>query len=76
MATYRYIVTVETEHEDSYTRNMVESEIDSLLGYDMLGGQIEHFIVELVSPTFGQRLYPGQGFVTAAPLSPDGRYNE
>jgi hypothetical protein len=62
MAIYRYIVTVETLEEGSYIRDLVEDELDSTLGYDMLGGQIEHFIVEHVSPTFGQRLYPGQGF--------------
>jgi hypothetical protein len=63
MATYRYIVTVETDNADSrIDRQFLLEEIDSNLESVVLEYGLEHFTVEPVSPTFGQRLYPGQGF--------------
>jgi hypothetical protein len=75
MATYRYIVTVELARGSVLTSEDIANEIDSNLEYDMLNGELEDFKVEPLSATFGQRLYPGQGFVTA-PNSPDGRYDD
>jgi hypothetical protein len=61
MATYRYIVTIETSNGLTDERLFAE-EMDSNLESCVLDYGIEHFTVEPVSPTFGQRLYPGQGF--------------
>lgn len=84
MATYRYLVTVETTSRSPLASDSIQSEIDSNLESAIFDIEIEHFTVEPLP----QRAYPGQGFdgrydLTAenwqdrdrpAPLSPDGRY--
>jgi hypothetical protein len=62
MPIYRYIVTIETSDSDPNIAVVLRDEIDSNLESTILGYNLNHFTVEPVSPTFGQRLYPGQGF--------------
>ncbi len=69
MAIYRYIVTVNAEdHVTTDTGRRIAEEIDSNLESVMGYLGIEHFTVEPLSSVY----LPTD---SAAPLSPDGRYN-
>ncbi len=68
MAIYRYIVTVDVPNPTYRTGATLQGEIDANIESVIFDYGIEHFTVEPLSAVY----LPTD---SAAPLSPDGRYN-
>jgi len=75
MATYRYIVTVETRDSGGFTTaqhgDLIQQEIDSNRDYELDSLNIEHFTVTPYVP----RLYSGQGFTRDGQTDTFGEYD-